>query len=187
VPDCDRIACVFAITHRHILVGNKTSDLHSLVSFTSWALLVSLNRVYSFIPSRRALLTILVSSVAGAALAVAGSGWVELPKTPATDPGPPHDPRFVMLGKAYVPQLGNAYAEAWAEGAKALDAGKSISVALEAVSKAWTSNRTVLFDQVLTPQLAKIVSESVRDSDVTQAERAALAAAWRGLASGLTQ
>ena len=44
----------------------------------------------------------------------------------------------------------------------------------------------MLFDQVITPQFAKIVSESVKDSEVTQAERAALAAAWRGLASGLT-
>jgi hypothetical protein len=107
---------------------------------------LSLNRVLSFIPGRRALLTVLVSSVVGAVLSVAASSWIELPKKPASDPGPPHDPRFVTLGKAYLPQLGKAYAEAWAEGAKALDAGKSISAALEAVSKAWTSNWTALFD-----------------------------------------
>jgi hypothetical protein len=38
---------------------------------------------------------------------------------------------------------------------------------------------------VFTPEFSRIVAESTKDSDVTPAERAALAAAWRGLSLGL--
>ena len=127
----------------------------------------------------------MVSSLAGAALTVAVFYWGQLPGTPAPKPGPPHDPRFVTLGKAYLPQLGKAYAAAWAEGANQLDAGKGITAALDAVSKTWSTNRTQLYDHVFTPEFSRIVAESVKDADVTSEERAALAAAWRGLSLGL--
>ena len=90
-------------------------------------------------------------------------------------------------GKAYLPQLGKAYAAAWEEGAKQLEAGQSITAALEAVSKTWSANRTQLYDHVFTPEFSRIVAESVKDADVTPAERAALAAAWRGLSLGLAK
>jgi hypothetical protein len=146
-----------------------------------------LNRLFLLLPSRRTLLTILVSSVAGAALAIAVSAWIKLPNKPAPNPRPPHDPRFVTLGKVYLPQLGKAYATAWDEGAKQLEVGQSIAAALDTVSKTWSANRTQLYDQVFTPEFSRIVAESVKDSDVTPPERAALAAAWRGLSLGLAK
>jgi hypothetical protein len=145
------------------------------------------NRLVSHLPSRRAVVTVVVSSLAGVALTVAASTWVKTSRKPAPDPGPPHDARFVALGKSYLPQLGMAYARAWDEGAKQLDAGKSIADALDAVSKTWSSSRTQLYDHVFTPEFSRIVAESVKDSDVTPAERAALAAAWRGLSLGLAK
>ena len=129
----------------------------------------------------------MLSRLAGAALAIAVSAWIKSPHKPVPNPGPPHDPRFVALGKAYLPQLGMAYAAAWEEGAKQLEAGKSITAALDAVSKTWSSNRTQLYDHVFTPEFSRIVAESVKDADVTPAERAALAAAWRGLSLGLAK
>ena len=146
-----------------------------------------LPRLWSLVPGRRAVVTVLVSGLAGAVLAVAVSVLVKMPDKPAPKPGPPHDPRFVVLGKGYLPQLGKAYALAWDEGAKELDAGKGISAALDVVSQKWTSSRTQVFDHVLTPEFSRIVAESVKDADVTPAERAALAAAWRGLSLGLQQ
>jgi hypothetical protein len=146
-----------------------------------------LNRLSSLLAGRRYVLTALVSSLVGAGIACAVAALVEIPKKPAPKPGPPYDSRFVGLGKAYLPQLGKVYAEAWDEGAKELDAGKSIVDALGAVSQKWTSSRTQLFDHVFTPEFSRIVPESVKDTDVTPAERAALAAAWRGLSLGLTK
>ena len=89
--------------------------------------------------------------------------------------------------RAYLPQLGQAYAAAWEEGAKQLEAGRDISAAIDAVAKSWSANRTQLYDHVLTPEFSKIVVESVKDSDVTPAERSAMVAAWRGLAVGLAK
>jgi hypothetical protein len=146
---------------------------------------MSLNRISSLLPSWRAFVTVVVASLGGAALAIAVSTWVHRLDSPAPNPGPPHDPRFVVIGKDYLPQLGKAYAAAWDEGASQLEAGKGITAALDAVSATWSSNRTQLYDHVFTPEFSRIVAESVKDTDVTQAERAALAAAWRGIALGL--
>jgi hypothetical protein len=138
----------------------------------------------SILPSWRTLVTIAVSSALGGALALSVAGWLAGRSQP--DPNqPPRDPHFVALGRAYLPRLGEAYGAAWEDGAKALDAGQPISAALDVVAKAWTANRTTLYDKAVTPELAKILPESVQDADVTPAERGAMAAAWRGLARGL--
>ena len=77
------------------------------------------------------------------------------------------------MGQVYLPQLAEAYALAWHAGAAAeLEARKSISTALETVSKTWSSNRTHIYNHVLTPEFSKIVAESVNESDVSPAERA---------------
>ena len=89
------------------------------------------------------------------------------------------------VGRAYLPGLGKAYAAAWEEGAKGLDTGQPLSAAIAAVGKTWDANRTQLFDQMATPEFAKIIPESQKDADVTPQQRAAMAAAWRGFASGL--
>jgi hypothetical protein len=145
-----------------------------------------ITRLRSLFPGRRTLVTVTLSSVLGGAVAIGVSDWLES-GSPSGTPQPPHDRRYVSLGRAYLLQLGKAYAAAWDQGAKALDAGQGISAALDTVAQTWTANRTEIYDKLLTPELAKIVSESVKDSDVTPAERAALAAAWRGFALGLSR
>ena len=146
---------------------------------------MSLNQLWLLVPSRRTLVTVALSGALGAALAMFAFARLASPKPPVPNPGQPQNPQYVAIGKAYLPLLGKAYAAAWEEGAKQLEAGQSITAALEAVSKAWSANRTELYDHVFTPEFSRIVAESVKDSEVTPAERAALAAAWRGLSLGL--
>jgi hypothetical protein len=97
------------------------------------------------------------------------------------------DTHFAAVGRAYLPRLGETYAQAWNQGAIALDSGQPISAALDLVAKNWATDRSALFDKLLAPELTKIVPESIKDSDVTPFERAAMAAAWRGLARGLNR
>ncbi len=139
-------------------------------------------RIWDVIPCRRTLLTVALSSLLGGAVAIGVSARLGRPAGP---PAPAIDANFVHLGRAYLPGLGTAYAAAWEEGAKALDAGQPLSAAIAAVGKAWDANRTQLFDRMATPEFAKIVPESQKDADVTPQQRAAMAAAWRGFASGL--
>jgi hypothetical protein len=148
---------------------------------------MSLNRLYVLLPSRRTLFTVVLSSAVGAGLVIATAVLLDIPLKPAPGPVAPRDVRFVALGKAYLPQLGRAYAAAWEEGVKQLEAGKDISAAIDSVAKSWSSNRAQLYDHVLTPEFSKIVVESVKDSEVTPAERSAMVAAWRGLAVGLAK
>ena len=146
---------------------------------------MSLNHLWLLVPSRRTLVTVALSGALGAALAMFAFARLASPKPPVPNPGQPQNPQYVAIGKAYLPRLGKAYAAAWEEGAKQLEAGGGISAALDAVSKTWSANRTKLYDQMLTPEFAKIVAESVKDADLTPSERSAMAAAWRGLSSGL--
>ena len=143
---------------------------------------MAISGIWAMIPSGRTLLTAALSSLLGGAVAIGVSAWLGQPAGP---PPPPHDPNFVRVGRAYLPGLGKAYAAAWEEGAKSLEAGQPLSAAIAAVGKAWDASRTQLFDRLATPEFAKIVPESQKDTDVTPAQRAAMAAAWRGLALGL--
>lgn len=138
--------------------------------------------IRDLIPSARTLLTIALSSLLGGAVAIGVSTHLG---GSAGLPTPPINPNFVRLGRAYLPGLGKAYAAAWEEGAKALDAGQPFSAAISAVGKTWDANRTRLFDRLATPEFAKILPESQKDADVTFHQRAAMAAAWRGFAAGL--
>lgn len=107
---------------------------------------------------------------------------------PSPGPAPVHpsaDPHFVAVGKTYLSGLGKVYADAWESGAKDLDAGKPLTSALATVGKAWDSGRADHFDKVATPEFVKVIPQSVKDADVTPAQRAAMAAAWRGFATGL--
>ncbi len=144
-----------------------------------------MTRLLSLLPSSRSLLTVAISGVVGAAVSFGVSQYLRTFEGPNPSPPAPVDRRFVALGRAYLPQLGNAYAAAWERGAKALDSGQGLSAAIEVVAQTWTVNRTDIFNKLLTPEQAKIVPESTKDADVTPAERAAMAAAWRGLALGL--
>jgi len=113
------------------------------------------------------------------------SARLAAPSKPVPSPSYPHNAEFVAIGRSYLPQLGQAYSAAWEEGAKQLEASGGVAASLDAVSKNWSLNRTQLYDRVLTPAFAKILPESVNDADVTPQERAAMAAAWRGLSLGL--
>ncbi len=95
--------------------------------------------------------------------------------------------RFVALGEVYLPQLGKAYAAAWEEGARQLDAGKDVSEALDTVAKEWSINRIHLYDRLVTPQFSLVVPEGADDAKLGPGDRAALAAAWRGLSRGLAK
>ena len=143
-----------------------------------------MTRLLSLLPSPRSVTTVAISGVMGAAVSIGVSQWLRTSDRPAPSP-PPVDRRFVALGRAYLPQLGNAYAAAWDHGAKALDSGQSLSTALDLVAQTWTTNRTEIYNKLLTPEQINIVPESTKDADVTPAERAAMAAAWRGFALGL--
>jgi hypothetical protein len=144
-----------------------------------------INRIWAMLPRRSTLATVVLSSLLGGVLAIGISTWMWSPGGPAPSPLPPHDPHFVPLGRAYLLELGRAYAMAWEDGAKGLETGQNLSVALSAVAKAWGTNRIQLFDQMATPEFRKLVAESKKDADVTAEERAAMAAAWRGFALGL--
>ncbi len=144
-----------------------------------------ITRLLSLVPSPRSVMTVAISGAVGAAVSIGVSQWLRMSEGPAPSPPPPVDRRFVALGRAYLPQLGNAYAAAWDHGAKALDSGQDLSAALDLVAQTWTANRTDVYNKLLTPEQVKIVPESTKDADVTPAERAAMAAAWRGFALGL--
>jgi hypothetical protein len=146
---------------------------------------MSLNQLWLLMPTRRTLVTVGLSSALGAALAMLVSARLAAPSKPVPNPGDSPNAQFVAIGKAYLPQLGKSYSAAWEEGAKQLEAGGGISAALGAVSKTWSANRTKLYDHMLTPEFSRIVPESVKDADLTPAERSAMAAAWRGLSLGL--
>ena len=143
---------------------------------------MAISGIRDLIPSPSMLLSVGLSSLVGGTVAI----WVSA-RLGDTDgpPSPRQDPHFVRVGRAYLPGLGKAYAAAWQEGAKGLEAGQPLSAAIAAVGRAWDSNRAQLFDRVATPEFARIIPESRKDADITPQQRAAMAAAWRGFASGL--
>jgi hypothetical protein len=143
---------------------------------------MAISGIRDLIPSPSILLTVGLSSLVGGAVAIGVSGRLG---DPAGPPAPPQDAHFVKVGRAYLPGLGKAYAAAWEEGAKGLEAGQPVSAAIAVVGKAWDVNRAQLFDRMATPEFARIIPESQKDADVTSQQRAAMAAAWRGFASGL--
>jgi len=129
---------------------------------------------------------VIASAFVGGIVTIGGTVWLRS-HNGAAPVQPPRDAQFTTLGRAYLPQLAEVYASAWNEGAKGLDSGQPISAALDLVGKNWTSGRTALFDKLVAPEFAKIVPESIKDSDITPKERTALAAAWRGFAAGLVR
>ena len=147
---------------------------------------MSLNQLWSLLPSRRTLVTVATFRHGGR-----GSGHVRCCSTgdPAINLARtllPHITRSSSLSAGPIfrslvsltPRHGKKEPSNWTTGG-------GISAALDTVSKTWSANRTKLYDHVLTPEFSKIVAESVKDADLTAAERSAMAAAWRGLSLGL--
>ena len=79
---------------------------------------MSLNRLYSLFPSRRTALTVLLSSVVGAGLAMPASSLLE----PTADPAPVPCRRETSVlshsARRILPKLGEAYGTAWEDGEK---------------------------------------------------------------------
>ncbi len=137
--------------------------------------------------SAKTVVLIAVSAALGGGLATAAPALERLlgHGDSSPTPAPALDGRFVTLGRAYLPELGRAYATAWNEGAKALESGQPVASALKSVGQSWDSGRVQLFDRLITPELSKIVPDGRPESQLTTADRQALARAWRGFASGL--
>jgi hypothetical protein len=95
--------------------------------------------------------------------------------------------RFTRLGRAYLPELGRVYAAAWYEGARGLEEGRTIDVAITAVAKSWEAGRVKLFDRLVTPEFAAIVPQDASRPPRLEGDtdRQALARAWRAFAAGL--
>lgn len=133
----------------------------------------------------RVVLVVLCSFALGAGLALGVEKALDFfdggnaPKTPAVEP------RFVALGKVYLPQLGKAYASAWVQGAGVLESGQPVDKALQSVSAGWDAGRKSLFDRLVTPELVKIAPEEQDISALTPAQREQLVRAFRGFAVGL--
>ncbi len=143
------------------------------------------SQIGSLLPRYRPTLTVAAAFAGAIVVAIVVAAHLGCGTRATVPSSPPSDARFLVIGKAYLPQLGAAYADAFTVGAAHLEDGEPVSDALDAISKAWSANRLSLYDKTLSPEFTKILPESVRDEDVTPAERAALAAAWRGLALGL--
>ncbi len=103
-----------------------------------------------------------------------------------TDPAPgPAPTPAAAAGKAYRAAMGRAYSSAWGVGANALEAGKGMDAALQAVSAAWALGRADQFEQAVAPIFRAIVPDATADKDITADQRAALVSAWRDFAKGL--
>lgn len=101
------------------------------------------------------------------------------------DFSPPVDPAFVPIARAYSGVILDSYASAWATAADEVTAGKPIAEALAGVRANWETARTPEYKAKVSPAFAAIVPEGTPDAQVAPAQRAALAAAFRGFAKGL--
>jgi hypothetical protein len=91
------------------------------------------------------------------------------------------------IGRAYPKALGAIYAEAWRQGAAALDSGRSVDESLSVVAETWAAARTALFDRAIAHSFSAVVPEGKPDAEVSKADKAALAALWRAFAAGLAE
>lgn len=94
---------------------------------------------------------------------------------------------LTSIGKAYPGHLGKAYAAAWEDGAKLLDSGQSVAMALDQVKTSWEANRGATFSKYVQPAFASIIPEGMDEKEILPGERQELAQAWREFAKGLKQ
>lgn len=100
-------------------------------------------------------------------------------------PTKPYDEAFVKTGESYGAHLSPTCGAAWSEAADLLDAGQPYSVAIAHAASSWTAGRQQLFDQLVSPDLTRIVAEGTKDADVTAAQRVKASSAFRGFGRGL--
>jgi hypothetical protein len=141
-------------------------------------------RIRKVLPDKPAMAALLASFVLGAWVSTGNLSCRSKPDRP--EPLAPLSAQgLTRLGRTYTGNLGKVYASAWETGAAALEAGKPVSEALDAVRAAWDQDRVRLFNRFVAIEFDKIVPQGKPDAEVTAAERTALAKAWRSFAAGL--
>jgi hypothetical protein len=131
-------------------------------------------------------LTALLAGIAGADIQFHVSRIVSPPHAAPPPAASRVDP-IAATAAAYGRSLTQAYAAAWLDGARKLDGGATVEAGLATVAKSWSTNRGELYDGQLTPVLKSIVPEGTADGDVTPAQVAKMAAAFRSIAAGLSE
>lgn len=125
----------------------------------------------------------LLGALAGAAM-LATAVYVHEPAAPKPSPISPVAPTetWAKLGFTYAPGLLDAYGGAYEAWAAAIEAGKSVpEAAATFASTAHTANGAAV-ESTLAPALSKVLPEG---ADPTGDQRKAVAAAARGIATGL--
>ena len=101
------------------------------------------------------------------------------------DAASPISGQIESAGRAYPHQLGVAYAAAWEDGARMLDAGQPIEKALGQVKTTWDKGRTEAFTSTVSPLFSRVLPEGTPEKDITAEDRQRLARAWLEFARGL--
>lgn len=122
--------------------------------------------------------------VVAAVSAAAGVAWTSR-REAAT--GPDSAGALAAIGRAYPKALGAVYAEAWRQGADALESGRGVNESLTLVAETWAAGRTALFDRAVARSFAAVVPEGKPDAEVSPSDKAALAAIWRAFSAGLAE
>lgn len=116
--------------------------------------------------------------------AVLGAGFWAGRREP-TGPVAPYDRALVPIGRAYAGIVLSTYATAWNQAADGIATGKPVADSLAALKTAWEAERAKQYQATVSPSFWAIVPENAAEASITPAQRAALAAAFRGFAKGV--
>lgn len=130
------------------------------------------------------LLTVALSQLGSVACLVA-MFWLSGFGRDRPDFQPPVDTSFVPIARAYSGVILDSYASAWSTAAEEVAAGQPVAEVLARIRPNWETARTPDYKAKVSPAFAAIVPEGTPHEQVTPAQRAALAAAFRGFAKGL--
>jgi hypothetical protein len=89
-----------------------------------------------------------------------------------------------VLGRAYAPRFLASYGDAWLAAARALEEGKTVAEAQQALQETWRHARTKAFGDHVAPGFAAVLGEGTEPG--TPEQRARVVAFWRSFARGLT-
>ncbi|MGE3820970.1 MAG: hypothetical protein AB7I30_16280 [Isosphaeraceae bacterium] len=89
----------------------------------------------------------------------------------------------LALGRAYAPKLVDSYAEGWLAAAKAIEEGKPVVEAQNALQEAWKAARAKAFAAEVQPGMSLVLPEGTEPSDAKK--RSEVAELWRAFARGL--
>ena len=98
-------------------------------------------------------------------------------------PGPPTIVDGEKMGRAYAPTLASALSEGWTAAAEAVESGRSVAEAQDAMQAAFKAARVRSFSATVAPAFARVLPEGSEPKDDVQ--RAEVARLWRDFATGL--